>query len=90
MPRNSLITSSIFLLCLLLFCGVPVQTFSQCLTSVSIQDSLIRIDKNTKLNNKQKLDCFYSLKNLVDKCKLPRDSVYGAITFRIGILENRC
>jgi CHAT domain-containing protein len=87
MHRNPVITRAIFLFCLFSFCVFSTKLYAQCLSLESVEDSLIHLENNAKITDKQKLSIFYDLKSLADRCKLPRDSVYGSLMLHIGLLE---
>ncbi|MFT4152632.1 CHAT domain-containing protein [Parafilimonas sp.] len=48
------------------------------------------IDKNTTLTGAEKLEQFYSLKNLFNRCKFQPDSIYSAILLKIDYYEVYC
>ncbi|WP_177191836.1 CHAT domain-containing protein [Parafilimonas terrae] len=79
----------ILLFSLAFSCILSFNVSAQCLTKGEIQSKASQIEEDEKLNDAKKLEQFYLLKQLWDKCKIQPDSVYSNILLKIGYYEVR-
>ena len=79
----------ILLFSLAFLCILSLNISAQCLTKGEIQIKVSQIEEDEKLNDAKKLEQFYLLKKIFDKCKVQPDSVYSNILLKIGYYEVR-
>lgn len=63
----------------------PSALYSQCLSRQQFYEKIFAIKNDKRLSNDKRLAEFQALKQNVDACRLPRDSVYALLLHRLGL-----
>ncbi len=87
MPCNFILRSKIFICTTLSFYFFNFKANSQCLTKDAVIDSISIIESNLTFTPANKLERFYNLKNILDKCNSRHDSVYSNVLLKIARYE---